>query len=93
MSILSSSALPPKDVVDKIERLIAQLGSDVFADRQKASDELLGIGEAALPLLKRRLEDRDPGDSPAGQGDHRQDRRPWDRTNAQPQRLRRSRDS
>lgn len=54
------NALPPKHLQDRIEALIRQLGSEVFADRQSASDELLSIGPPAVPQLRRRLDDADP---------------------------------
>jgi len=52
-------ALPPKELLAKIETLIGQLGSEVFEDRQKATAELIRIGKPAMPSLKRRLADPD----------------------------------
>jgi WD40 repeat protein len=41
---------------DRIERLIADLDSDEFAVRKKASTELHRLGKSALPLLRKALE-------------------------------------
>jgi RNA polymerase sigma factor (sigma-70 family) len=46
---------PPPDT-DQVARLIKKLGSDKFAEREKASQELARLGEAAEPLLRKALE-------------------------------------
>ena len=44
---------PPRPKAAEIERLIVQLGSDTFDEREAASKALVGIGEPALPALRR----------------------------------------
>jgi hypothetical protein len=43
----------------RIRDLIRQLGADDFAGRQKASDELIALGPAALPALREAAEAKD----------------------------------
>ena len=44
----------------EVEALIKQLGADDFRDREAAVAKLRGVGERALPALKRALADADP---------------------------------
>jgi HEAT repeat protein len=44
---------------DKIDRLIKQLGSAKFSEREAASQQLEEIGAAALPALRKALTSRD----------------------------------
>jgi hypothetical protein len=44
----------------RIEMLIAQLGDDTFEVREKASADLLAVGPAALPYLRRAAKSSDP---------------------------------
>jgi WD40 repeat protein len=44
---------------DEVERLVAQLGSDVFVEREAASRTLRDLAELALPPVRRRLNDPD----------------------------------
>jgi len=48
-----------KELVEKLAVLIKQLGSDDFAERQKAKKELKDLGAAAITDLKRALESDD----------------------------------
>ena len=41
-----------KAVLERARALVAQLGDDEFVEREKATDELIGMGLAALPALK-----------------------------------------
>ncbi len=59
VSLRLPGALPPKELLSKIETLIGQLGSEAFEDRQKATTELIRIGRPAIPSLNRRLTDPD----------------------------------
>ena len=43
---------PPQELLDRIRGLVEQLGSNEFAARQQAYEQLLGIGKPALPLLE-----------------------------------------
>jgi WD40 repeat protein len=43
----------------EIERLVGQLGSDAFVEREDALRQLRDIAELALPALRRRLDDSD----------------------------------
>src|SRR5262245_27272851 len=45
---------------DRIQTLIRQLGDEDYAQREKASAELLTLGSAALPKLREAAKDRDP---------------------------------
>ena len=53
--IVCPDALPPDDIVVKSRRLIAMLGSESYADRKKATEELVKLGEGIVPILRRRL--------------------------------------
>ena len=53
-------AVPDEAVRERVQALIAQLGDDDFAVREKASRELAGGGAAAVSLLRLSLHDPDP---------------------------------
>jgi len=55
VNILCPEALPPDDIVAKARRLIAMLGSESYADRKKATEGLVKMGEGIAPILQRRL--------------------------------------
>lgn len=50
---LYSAPAPNAADPDRIEKLIKQLGSDQFAEREKATRELEAIGSAAVPALEK----------------------------------------
>jgi hypothetical protein len=50
----------PVPDAERITKLIAELDSDAFATRQKASAELEKVGEAAMPLLEKTLAEKEP---------------------------------
>src|SRR5689334_23194782 len=50
LAYLRSRTLEDADA-RKLQTLVAQLGSDVFAEREQASAELIRYGQLALPLL------------------------------------------
>ncbi|MHC5039105.1 MAG: hypothetical protein ACYTHM_17490 [Planctomycetota bacterium] len=54
---------PPKDgkaLLEKIDRLISRLGSDLWKEREDATKALVEIGEAAIPALEKALNHEDP---------------------------------
>jgi len=53
-------ALPPDKMVLEAKRLIALLGAESYKDRKKATDALILMGRAILPVLKKKLLDPDP---------------------------------
>ena len=64
LAALAAAPAPTADKADKpeaarIAKLIAQLGSDDFDDREKASAELAVIGEPALDALRQAVKSSD----------------------------------
>ncbi|HEY1338846.1 MAG TPA: hypothetical protein VGF59_15125 [Bryobacteraceae bacterium] len=62
--LVTSALLPqvwsePATEADEIDRLVRQMGSDSFAERQKASKALEAIGEPALATLRKAARDSD----------------------------------
>jgi HEAT repeat protein len=55
LSKLSPSDIPP----EQIEQLYAQLGNPSFAERERASKQLILVGVTALPYLRKALESSD----------------------------------
>jgi len=55
VSIICPEALPPDDIVAKARKLIALLGSESYADRKRATEELIKLGAGIAPILQRRL--------------------------------------
>ena len=53
--IICPDALPPDDVVAKARKLIAMLGSESYADRKKATEGLVKLGEGIVSILQKRL--------------------------------------
>src|SRR5205823_11106150 len=58
IAYLSGRSLAADDV-DQIDRLVRQLGSRKFTERQRASSHLIAAGTTALPALKKHFEDAD----------------------------------
>lgn len=54
------AALPPDEVVKRVEKLITDLSSANYKDRQEAQDQLLRMGGAVVPLLRKNAEHADP---------------------------------
>jgi hypothetical protein len=50
---------PPRSLPEEIARLVGQLGSSEYRERQEASKELEAIGAPALPALARAAESKD----------------------------------
>lgn len=50
---------PPKADLERVQKLIEQLGDDQFARREKAAQELEAIGPAALDLLRQAIKSED----------------------------------
>ena len=61
LGILIGVPAPAADAVnpEKIQKLIAQLGSDAFEDREKASEQLDAIGAPALEALRQAAKSKD----------------------------------
>jgi hypothetical protein len=55
-----SQALPPKDIRDKLQKLVAQLGAESYKDRTAATDELVKMGKGIIPLLQQSVTTSDP---------------------------------
>ena len=53
------TAPPPRTGPAEIQRLIRQLGSESFPEREAASQELAAVGEPALQALRAALQDTD----------------------------------
>jgi hypothetical protein len=48
------------DPIEKVKQLIRQLGDDAFEVREKATKDLIAVGQAAVPLLRQAAKDPDP---------------------------------
>src|SRR5438552_9086943 len=59
---MTARSQPAKPTVDaeQIVRLVAQLGSPQFADREKANESLTEVGRPALAALERARQGSDP---------------------------------
>ena len=60
VSITRTQALPPKQVREQVDKLVARLGSEFFKDRQEATESLMKLGAGIIPLLKKHLDTKDP---------------------------------
>ncbi len=60
LSITRPQALPPREVMEKIEKLVGQLGAESYKDRQDATEELVAMGREIIPLLQKYLNSNDP---------------------------------
>ncbi|MHC4983283.1 MAG: hypothetical protein ACYTF6_08975, partial [Planctomycetota bacterium] len=59
-SITRTSPLPPAEIIEKVEKLIAQLGAESFRDREAASETLIKLGKGIAPLLRKHASNPDP---------------------------------
>jgi hypothetical protein len=59
-SIVRCRALPPVEIVEKVRKLITQLGAESYIDRQAATDSLIELGPPIIPLLEKHLDAADP---------------------------------
>jgi len=55
-----SQALPPKEIREKLQRLVGQLGAESYKDRQAATEALVKMGKGVVPMLKKYLTTSDP---------------------------------
>ncbi len=55
-----NQALPPKEIRDKLLKLVGQLGAESYKDRQAASKGLIKMGKGIVPLLQKHLTASDP---------------------------------
>jgi hypothetical protein len=60
VSLHQPNALPPDQVQTKVHKLIAQLGSETYNDREDAQKQLQRMGPTIVPLLKKHAKDKDP---------------------------------
>jgi hypothetical protein len=60
VSVIRARALPPAEVMEQAHKLIAQLGAESYKDRKDATDSLIKIGPAIIPLLEKNLDAADP---------------------------------
>jgi hypothetical protein len=60
VSVIRSCALPPAEIMEQARKLIAQLGAESYKDRQDATEALVKIGPAIIPLLEKHLDAADP---------------------------------
>lgn len=51
--ITRAAPVPPPDILNKVEKLIARLGADSYKDREAATKELIKMGKAVALVLKR----------------------------------------
>ncbi len=58
--IRRNQATPPKEVREKVVRLVAQLGAESYKDRQAATEELIRMGKGIVPMLTKHLDTSDP---------------------------------
>ncbi len=60
VSIEQSQAMASDEAVKKAEQAMSRLGSESYQDREKATEDLIKLGDQILPLLKKHLSDHDP---------------------------------
>ncbi len=60
VSIECPLPLPPQAARTEVEKLVAQLGSESYENRQKASKTLIKMGKSIVPILKDHLQTGDP---------------------------------
>jgi len=58
--IQRSQALPPKEIRQKLQKLVAQLGAESYKDRQAATEALVKMGPGIAPLLRKHVTTSDP---------------------------------
>ena len=58
--IVRAQALPPDDVMKRVEKYVAQLGAESYKDRETAKEALIKLGKGIIPLLKKYLSNGDP---------------------------------
>jgi len=58
--VFRRAALPPEEVIARIDKLVALLGSESHKDRQQATEELKGMGAGIVPILRRHVDTTDP---------------------------------
>ena len=60
ISIVRTWAVPPEEIIEKIQKLISQLGAESYKTRQAASDSLIKMGRVVIPLLNKHADATDP---------------------------------
>jgi len=60
VGLTSPRALPPDDVVKRVEKYVAMLSAASYQDREEAQRLLVEMGGKIVPLLKKYLTDADP---------------------------------
>ncbi len=59
-NVTQPGASAPREMLEKIEKLIAQLGAESYLDREKAQKDLIAMGNSIGPILKKHLKNPDP---------------------------------
>jgi hypothetical protein len=59
-AIERSDALPPDEIVKRVEKYVAMLSAASYADREEAQEALIRMGRTIAPLLKKHIKDTDP---------------------------------
>jgi len=57
--VVRRHALPPGERIERLRALVPRLGAESYADREKATEELLRLGPGILPLLRKYLDTPD----------------------------------
>jgi len=60
VQVRRSQALPPKEIREKLQRLVGQLGAESYKDRQAATEALVKMGKGIIPMLRKHLTASDP---------------------------------
>ncbi|HUU58629.1 MAG TPA: hypothetical protein VMZ50_03720, partial [Phycisphaerae bacterium] len=58
--LLRRIRLRPDEVVQRVEQLMARLAAPRYGDREQATEELVKIGVAIVPLVEKHRDDEDP---------------------------------
>jgi len=60
VEVRRSQALPPKEIRQKLQRLVGLLGAESYKDRQTATEELVKMGKGIIPMLRKYVTTSDP---------------------------------
>lgn len=60
VQVRRSQALPPREIRERLAKLVGQLGAESYKDRQAATEALIKMGKGIVPLLRKYLNTSDP---------------------------------